>query len=267
MELNRNDIFRALKTRIIGQPLIEVHDNIDSTNRRAMALARSGAPEGVLILAETQTGGRGRLGRSWHSPAGTGLYFSIVLRPALAGSKMALITLAAGLGAAQGLGGLIGETPGLKWPNDLMMQGRKVAGILTEAELSGSHAPFAVLGLGLNVNLEEKDVPPALAEKAGSLLIATGRTWDRTAVLVALLEGLEASYTALTAGGDRQVLAEYKAACLTIGARVEVDDDGRLVAGVAVGVDDEGRLMVEPDSGEDRLHLSGGEVTLAGPAK
>lgn len=258
------DIAARLRTRLWGKVKVEIHDRIDSTNRRAMDLGRNGAPAGTLVLAENQTAGRGRYGRTWHSPSRTNLYMSIILRPDIRTSVPSLITLAAGLGAARALAVVAGLPIGVKWPNDLILQNRKLAGILAELEPSGPHGPFVVLGIGVNINMDENQWPEDLARKAISLKMALGRIVDRAVVLAELLNEMEREYIELQQGRVSGLLDRYRQACITLQTVVTVASAGDSVTGLALDVDNEGRLMVQqPD--RSILHLDAGEVTLSVP--
>lgn len=200
----------------------------DSTNRVVADLARAGAPEGVVVVADHQTAGRGRLGRRWESPPGSGLLVSVLLRPAgLAPQRRHLVTSAVGLAAADACRAVAGFTPALKWPNDLLVGDRKLAGILAEGV-----GDAVVVGLGLNVSA----APPggASAEEAA------GRPVDREALLASMLRGLEARCGRWDAVAD-----EYAATCGTVGRRVRVEDAAGVRAGTAVGIDDGGHLLVD----------------------
>jgi len=200
----------------------------DSTNRVVADAARCGAAEGLVVVADHQTAGRGRLGRRWEAPAGASLLASILLRPSgLAPERRHLVTSAVGLSAAAACRRLGGFTPGIKWPNDLLVGDAKLAGIL--AEVVGD---AVVVGLGLNVS----DAPPA----AVSFEAAAGRTVERAELLAVVLVELEARYNRWD-----DVAREYGAACATVGRRVVVDDDAGRREGVATALDDGGRLLVD----------------------
>ena len=217
-DLTAPGLAQALTTSILGRPGIEIHPVLDSTNERIKQLGLNGAEEGTIVLAETQTSGRGRLGRVWHSPAGLNIYHSILLRPALSPAACALLPLMAGLAGARAIGRVTGMPPVVKWPNDLLFAGRKVAGILSEMELRGPEVLFVVLGVGINVNLNREDLPADLQDQAGSIRMATGRRWNRTDILAAFLGELEAAYLALQAGQKQVLLDAYRAACITLGS-------------------------------------------------
>ncbi|MEW6266547.1 MAG: biotin--[acetyl-CoA-carboxylase] ligase [Thermodesulfobacteriota bacterium] len=259
--LSESRLNTILETKRLGRGLIEVHQSLDSTNARAKFLSRAGAGEGALIVAETQTSGRGRLGRSWHSPPGKNLYFSLILKPVPVDDPP-LLTLAAGLAVAEALDRMAGRTPELKWPNDLLFDGLKTAGILTELETGSDGSRWAILGVGLNVNLEVADLPSELAGRAGSLMIATGCSWDRHEVLAALLKEIEEVYFKLASDGRAETLTRYRRLCRTIGQRITITTGGQSLDGLASGVDEHGRLIVIRHSDGRRLSFAGGEVTL-----
>ena len=209
-----------LPASCFGRPHFEHHPTIDSTNLRAMELAASGAEEGTLVTADTQTRGRGRLGRDWHSPPGRNLYFSIVLRPGIELEQYPLVTLAAGLGASEGIASATGLRPSIKWPNDLLLQGGKLAGLLCETGPITGRDTYAVLGVGINVNLGADELTPDISARAVSLSIAAGRTFDPTGLLPEVLAGLEKRYLQLKSGRRSELLRDYRRACSTLVQRL-----------------------------------------------
>jgi BirA family biotin operon repressor/biotin-[acetyl-CoA-carboxylase] ligase len=218
----------------------------DSTNADALAAAHAGEPEGLVVVADHQTAGRGRMGRQWHAPAGSALLTSILLRPPSMAVHMAVITVGCAAAAA------CGETrPGLKWPNDLMIDDRKLGGILAEATASAENVTAVVVGIGLNLYLPP-DFPSEL--RAGSAsLDAPG---SRDAVLDALLTELEPRYAALCSSGPDAVLEEYRRRCVTLGRHVRVEQSDGAWEGVAVGIDSTGALEVErPGTGVVRVDV------------
>ena len=253
-------IREALKTELFGRGLIEVHQQIGSTNTRAKELALSGTGEGTLVIAESQTAGRGRLGRSWHSPPGSNIYLSLVLKPKLQPARVPLLTLAAGLAASKAIEGVIGQTPAVKWPNDLLLSHRKVAGILAEMDIKDSHVSFVVLGIGINVNLSESELPAELAAQAGSLFMATGRKWNRVEILSAFLHEMEKYYYILCQGRYEEILTPYRAVCQTLGTHVRFVRQSRLIEGKARDVAQSGELTVELSDGKI-IYLAAGEVS------
>jgi BirA family biotin operon repressor/biotin-[acetyl-CoA-carboxylase] ligase len=235
----------------------EILASCTSTNDRAAALGRGGAPEGQIVLADAQTGGRGRLGRTWHSPPGQSLYLSLLLRPAVTPATLPPLTLLAGVAVAEALAGL-GLAPVLKWPNDVLLpergELRKVAGILTEMATERERIRQVVVGIGLNVNTPV--FPEELATRATSLLLATGRSHDRATIAAALLNALEPAYDELMTEGGAACLARFRArAGLPRPCRVE--REGILLAGTAVDVDVDGALLLRDAGGVVHRVLSG----------
>ena len=227
------------------------YERLTSTNDAAAVLAGGGAPEGCVVIGETQSAGRGRLGRSWASPPRAGLYASTVLRPEA--SVVSLVTLAAGVAVARGIEQTTGLRPDLKWPNDVFIGGRKVAGILAEGTLR-----YVVLGFGINVM--PVAYPPDVAARATNLEMECGRAIDRGALLVECLAGLAAAYAALRSGQQTDIVEEWRtraAASLRRPVRWEAGDTP--VEGVAEGVDGSGALLLRTQDGVVRV--ISGEVT------
>jgi len=240
---------------------IEWHAEIDSTQRRARELGQDGADEGTVVVAEAQTAGRGRLGRTWHSPPGRNLYCSILLRPALVPAMVPQLALAVGLGVAQAIETL-GLQPRLKWPNDVLLDGRKAVGILTELEAELERVRLVIVGIGVNVNLGPADLPQYLRETATSLKIAAGRPIDRVPFTAALLAAVERTYGRFLRDGFAGLKADWDARDALRGRHVTRDVAGTIVAGIADGVDDDGALRLVADGGGVQRVLAG-EVTIA----
>jgi BirA family biotin operon repressor/biotin-[acetyl-CoA-carboxylase] ligase len=234
----------------------------DSTQRVARELARAGAAEGTTVIAEQQTAGRGRLGRQWHSPPGLNLYCSIVLRPALAPGAVPQIALVVGTAAAAAIAEETGVRAAIKWPNDVLVDGRKVVGILTEMDAEVERVHHVIAGIGVNLNAPASAFPPELRTKASSLRLATGRRVDRAAFTGRLLAALEARYGRfLAVGFASSVRAEWESlSCLT-GTRVSVAGPEGELAGRVLGLDDDGALRLQTDSG-GIVRVVAGEVTV-----
>jgi BirA family biotin operon repressor/biotin-[acetyl-CoA-carboxylase] ligase len=237
---------------------IEWRDELDSTQRLARELARGGADEGTTVIAERQTAGRGRLGRHWHSPPGLNLYCSVVLRPALGPAAVPRLALIAGLAVVDAVREVAGLAGALKWPNDVLLDGRKVAGILTEMEAEVERVHFVIAGIGVNVNAA--DFPPDLAGKATSLRLAGGQPVDRAAFAAGLLAALEGRYRRFLAAGFAAMRSEWEACSALTGKEVRVTAPEGEVAGRVLGVDDDGALRLAGPRGE--LRVVAGEVTL-----
>jgi BirA family biotin operon repressor/biotin-[acetyl-CoA-carboxylase] ligase len=253
-----------LATRWLGRAY-EWHASCASTNDLAGGRAREGAPEGLVIATEAQTAGRGRLGRTWHSPAGENLYLSILLRPARPAAEIPPLTLLAGAAVARALTALgLGLRPRLKWPNDVQLDNpsweggaRKVAGILTEMASEGGRVGHVVVGLGLNVNAAA--FPPELEARATSLRLVSGRAQDRAAVLAAVLGAFEPLYEDFQRRGAVAATEAWQELG-ALGERCRVaapGDPGSALEGIALGVDPDGALRLRDDSGHIHRVLSG----------
>jgi BirA family transcriptional regulator, biotin operon repressor / biotin---[acetyl-CoA-carboxylase] ligase len=242
------EIRAGLMTEVLGRREIVFFTETDSTNTRAKALAASGAPEGTLVIAECQTGGRGRKGRTWFSPRGEGIYLSVILRPCISPVQAPSMTLIAGIAAAEMLAE---EFPGLdvhiKWPNDILAGRRKVAGILTEISADMDEVAFVVSGVGLNVNA--RVFPSDIRDIATSIALETGASADRAHLVRRFLESYERWYRVFLAQGTGPVLDRWKSLSRTLGNRVVVDGPGGRIEGIARDVDRQGGLMVEDDEG------------------
>ena len=275
--LSAQTVMTALTTRRLGRPTL-FFPRIGSTNDVVHELAATGAAEGLLVLADEQTAGRGRLDRSWWAPPGASVLMSLLLRPALSARLAGQLPMCLGLATVEGIETVTGLRPSLKWPNDVVWNRGKLGGMLTELRADGERLDYAVLGLGLNVNLtfdepsgadREADgaiapsLPSAtegLSTTAVSLLMAAGRPVDRAALVIALLERCEAWYERLLSG---EPLHEAWAARLdTLGRQVVVTLPAGTLTGVAVGVTLEGALIVRRTDGTDEAIWAGDVTTL-----
>lgn len=255
------EIERLLTTVRFGRR-IEYFEEIDSTNVEAVRLARAGASEGTLVVAERQTRGRGRLGRSWVSPARINLYASFVLRPTAAPGDAPQICLAAAVAVARALTTLAPGMVAIKWPNDCLLDGRKVAGILTEMDAELDRVRWVVLGVGVNLNATGRAFPAGLRRTATSVRLATGRRVDRVTFTAALCAELEAVYDRLLSEGFAVLIEEWNAySCLT-GREVTVECAGRRTRGRVRRLDEDGRLVLDGPEGEERIVA--GDVTIVG---
>lgn len=232
---------------------------VDSTSRLAIDLAREGAPEGTAVVAERQTAGRGRLGRTWESPARLNLYLSVILRPEIPPAEVPRIALVAAIAVAEAIERTSALEPSIKWPNDVLLGGRKAAGILTELEAEADRVRFVVLGIGVNLNATREDFPPELRDKATSIAVEKGHPVDRAAFAAALLARLDEDYDELLVRGFGGLRARYEARHALAGRRVTVAG-ARGIEGTVLGIDEEGALLLETDRGVERVFS--GEVTL-----
>ena len=281
MNSDPNDLFQAVepppdiaqalaaspnRRGAFGAPLL-YFQSIGSTNDVAARLAQGGAPEGTTVASEAQTSGRGRLGRAWYSPQGAGLYVSIVIRPdavarraggGAAGPGLpAVITLASGVALAEAIRQATGLRAEIKWPNDLVYERRKLAGILAEASASGRDLDYVIVGFG--VNLRPVTYPPEVAGRATSIEAELGRAVDRGALFAKALENLSACREAIRGGQVAGVLKRWRRLSPSaVGARVEWRAPGGTVAGRTAGLDVDGALLVERGGRVERV--VGGEV-------
>ncbi|MBI3944556.1 MAG: biotin--[acetyl-CoA-carboxylase] ligase [Armatimonadetes bacterium] len=247
--LNAEAIRRGLGTDWLGRR-IEVKAQTGSTNDDGVALARAGKPAGTVVVADHQTAGRGRRGRSWLAPPGTALLLSVVLRPDLPARAAGRLGLAAALSAADAIRGACGLAPVVKYPNDVLLEGRKVCGVLTEAHLSGGRVAWAVIGIGINVRRES--VPPELAAHATSLE-AHAAPPARNNLARALLASLE-TYLVRAADDPEALAAEWRDLDTVRGRQVSVAFGATRLEGFAADVDEDGRLLLRlPDGREERL--------------
>ncbi|MBI3595813.1 MAG: biotin--[acetyl-CoA-carboxylase] ligase [Nitrospirae bacterium] len=241
--LTPDAIRSGLKTERLGQTL-HVYDRTESTNSTAHALAKKGAPEGTVVLANTQTRGRGRMGRHWISPPDVNLYFSIILRPVGDPQRVGLWTLAAANAVAQAIEQTVGLPARLKWPNDLLIHHKKVAGLLLESVVQKGQIRYLVLGIGVNVNLLCEALPKTLRNSISSLRQESGRVVDRIRLLQRILETLEIQYRSFQVEPPGKILNAYTARSETLGRSVRVQDQGHEWTGIAEGLTPEGALIL-----------------------
>lgn len=253
------DLPGALRTARFGRPHRALHTT-GSTNAEALAWAADGAPEGALVTAEHQTAGRGRHGRSWSDAEGHSLLASLVLRPTLAPGRLGLLPLAAGLAVAEAIETMMGLDACLKWPNDVQLGTRKVAGLLLESHLLPG-ATTVVLGLGVNVG--PSSFPPEITERATSLLLESGQPVPRAPLLAAILDRLEVHYEALHQDGEAELLASFQARMVGLGDTVRVSfphTERSPIAGTIRGLAPSGALQLQAPDGLHLLHA--GEITI-----
>jgi BirA family transcriptional regulator, biotin operon repressor / biotin---[acetyl-CoA-carboxylase] ligase len=257
--LTHESLSTRLTTTLIGRTMY-VYPSIDSTNTRAVELAKNGAPDGTLVLAEEQIAGRGRLGRQWLSPPGSSLLFSIILRPNLEPRQMQRLAMITSLAACEAVDKTTGLTVHIKWPNDLQISGCKVGGMLCEAGLNGQRLAFVVVGLGINVNLSPVELGKLMVP-ATSLSHELGREVERLPLLSALLEYLDAAYQRLSAGWLPH--EDWRSHLATLGQEVRVGLPGQVINGLAEDVDADGALLVRQNDGS-LITILAGDVTLRG---
>jgi BirA family biotin operon repressor/biotin-[acetyl-CoA-carboxylase] ligase len=229
---------------------------VDSTNRVALELAHAGEPEGAVVLGEEQTAGRGRAGRTWHSERAVGIYVTLLLRPKLAPVQAPLLTMMAGLSAHTAIRAQTDLAVDLKWPNDLLIGGKKVGGILTEMHAEPAQVRFVIVGIGLNVNQEK--FPAELAGSATSLRVESGRAQSRLELLVRLLREFERDYNDFLSDGPAAVIERFtRISSYAQGKRVRVSNGNENFTGTTAGLGPEGLLQVKRDSGKVTTVIAG----------
>lgn len=253
------EVRTGLATEVLGRQVVHYFD-IPSTNNEAKRLAADGCPEGTIVVAEAQQAGRGRLSRGWFSPPGGGIWLSLVLRPPFPPQEAPKCTLLAAVAAVEAIRETTGVTCGIKWPNDILWQGRKVMGILTEMSAEMDAINYVVIGMGLNVSVPAEAFPEELRETAASLAMASSRTFSRVSLLQQLLGRLEHWYRRVQAEGFAPVLDAWRQEALTLGQPVRVLAPGHSFDGVAEDIDQDGALLVRTEEGLQRVLA--GDVSL-----
>ena len=254
-QLDLDRLQELLRTEFVGRS-VSYERSTTSTMNVARSEAKAGVAEGAIAIAEEQTAGRGRMGRSWVSPAGVNLYVTIVLRPTL--EQLRHLSVIAPLAVCQAIEETTGLLPRIKWPNDVLIEGKKVCGILAESELEGAHVRFALVGIGINVNLDMARYPE-ISEIATSLRSALRREVAREEVLAATLNHFEKLYHA--AGRGEVVSTGWKQRLDTLGKTIRVEAAGHVEAGVVVDADSDGALILRRDDGS-HIRIDAGEATL-----
>jgi len=241
---------------MLGQPHRHF-DIVASSNEVARVWAQDGAPHGAVVTAGAQTVGRGRRGRSWSSPPGKGLYLSLILRPAPP-TQTSHFTILAALATARAVEQQTGLKTHTKWPNDILLHNRKIGGILSEAHLEQGQLDFLVIGVGLNVNLENAELPPRPLFPASSLLLETNREWPIETLRQVWLSEMDELWRAYGAGAWGAARAEFERRCVGLGQSVRVVMENETYQGVATGLDDDGILLVQTESA--MLRVVAGDV-------
>lgn len=260
----KNQILHILPEDFPWRNQIQWYDVIDSTNTKAKVLASQGAPEGTLIIAGCQTGGRGRLGRSFASPKDSGVYMSLILRPNCSPSKLMHLTCAAGVAAADAVETVSGIRPGIKWTNDLVYGRQKLGGILTELSVNPQTgiADFAVIGMGINCRQQPGDFPQEIQSLACSLRMMTGKDISCAVLAAALMVSLYRMNCGLHSQ-KQEIMARFSRDCVTVGQEISLLRGDEVRHGKAVSVNTDGELLVEFSDGH-RESVTSGEVSIRG---
>lgn len=249
------EVARGLNTKFIGKK-IHYFDCLASTMDMAMQLGMDGAANGSVVLAESQIKGRGRLGRGWLSPKYKGIYLSLILRPKILPAACPILTLMSAVSICEAVKEVIDLDVQIKWPNDLLIHNKKVAGILTEMNAEVDKVNFVVIGIGLNVNNDKK----SLIAGATSLKEQQGEEISRVVLLQEILRKIEENYFLLEAKGEVEIINKWRNFTLTLGTRVKVDYQHKHIEGQAIDIDSDGALLIRKDSGFIQK-ISSGDVT------
>ena len=245
-----------LETEWMGKT-IHHFETLDSTNSRAYQLALAGAGEGELVIAESQSKGRGRLGREWFSPPFLNLYLSVILRPNIPPQQASLITLMAAVATSDAIEKFSGLHPSIKWPNDILMGNRKLAGLLNEIHSETDRIHFVILGMGINLNVDKGKMPREIQRLATSLKEEMGETVSRKNFLQCLLSEVEKWYSVFLRKGGGAILKAWRERARIEGKTVKVTSFGETLVGTAVGVDSDGALILKTRNGERKRVVAG----------
>ncbi len=255
------EVASRLTTERMGRQ-IRYFSRIDSTNQYAKRIAEEGAADGTLVIADEQTAGKGRSGRTWVTPPGEAIAFTLLLRPKLSPGRISMVTLVMGLAVVNAVNKLYDLHAGIKWPNDVVINGRKLCGILTEMSAEVEHVHYIVIGVGINANLTS--FPEELSQIATSLKLELGRDVSRAGLIAAVMEEFERLYAEFERQGDLgSVMQEYNDLCLNAGNKVRVLDPNGEYTGVSHGINAMGELLVETEDGNIR-EVYAGEVSVRG---
>lgn len=259
--LNSEELHYNLNTEIIGNKIINF-DKLDSTNQQAKKLALEGASNGTVVIAEEQTAGKGRRGKMWVSPPGTGIWMSVVLRPSVMPENASMLTLVAGLAVCKAVREITNLEASIKWPNDIVVNGKKICGLLTEMNSEIDFINFVVVGIGINVNIEK--FPPELDNIATSLMIEGNQSYQRKILVKRTLEIFEDYYKKYLETEDlTKIIEEYNEHCINIGRKVRVTGRKQDITGNVKCVTNKGELIVTDQQGED-IVVTSGEVSVRG---
>lgn len=259
--INAQEIKSRLHTKYWGQETM-FFEEVDSTNNVAKKMAEEGAPHGRLVIAENQNAGKGRRGRTWSSPEGTGIWMTFILRPQISPQAASMLTLVAAMAVRKAIYLETGLETVIKWPNDIVAGGKKICGILTEMSAELEWINYVVVGVGINANIRK--FPDEISDKATSLILETGRTVDRSRMVSAYGNAFEEYYNRFLETGNLALLKdEYNSSLANFHNQVRVLDTAGEFVGISKGINDAGELVVTDDEGTERIVRSG-EVSVRG---
>src|SRR3989337_4260444 len=254
--LSPDELRKTLQTRIIGKELLFFNE-VDSTNDAAMEKGAKGLAEGLVVLSEGQTHGKGRLGRTWVSPENVNIYMSVLLRPDISPQHAPVMTMMSAISTARAITEVTGLETTIKWPNDILIDRKKVSGILTEMNAEQERINYIVAGIGINVNIKKQDFPEDLRMPATSLKECLGKSVDRMNLLFTLIKILEQDYEELKKDGIMSIFRKWRKGCDILNRRIKVSLPGEEITGAAEDFTPEGGLVVRLDSGGKKGIYSG----------
>ncbi len=260
MSLNQSSLKKHLAGKFIGHTLY-YYEETGSTNDEAFRLGVQGAPEGTALIAERQNAGKGRMQRAWHSPPGANIYTSIILRPQFEPARAPQISITAGVAVAETLDLYCPGSVFLKWPNDVLIHGKKVCGILTQMKTTGGAVDFVVAGIGVNVNWNREAFPEDIREMATSVSMEAGREISRLELIILLYESLAKCYRELTKNGFDPIRKRWLGRTKMIGKPVSVIFGEEVIRGEAVDLDEDGSLVLVVD-GKKKVKVAAGDATV-----
>lgn len=244
-----DEIRLGLETRFIGRT-IHYQDTVDSTQQIALKLANDHAPEGTVVIAEEQLAGRGRMDRKWHSPKYTGIWMSLIIRPNIPLMQAPQLTLLAAVAVVKAIADMTSLIPEIKWPNDILINHKKVTGILTELQAESDRINSIIIGMGINVNQQAADFPPELQTTATSLLMETGKKVSRAALIKSIFKHFEELYLLYLSEGFKPIKLLWESYAISIGKRIKARTVQKTIEGIALGITDAGVLQIKDNSGQ-----------------
>jgi BirA family transcriptional regulator, biotin operon repressor / biotin---[acetyl-CoA-carboxylase] ligase len=255
--MTEKEIQNYLSTKIFGRKIYSF-DTIDSTNAFAKTLVSQDALEGTLVITEEQTAGKGRQNRQWFSEKGMDLTFSVILYPNISPERIGIISLLGSLAVAEAVESTSPNKPTCKWPNDVLIDGKKVCGILSEVIFNSETSYAVIMGIGLNVN--QSIFPDELKNTATSLSLIAGHAIDRIVLLARILERLETLYDAIQHSQPELIIQQWKNYCTMFGKMIKIDQSGNILEGIAAGIADDGGLLV--DTNKKQIKILAGDVSI-----